>query len=749
MIPPPTPPVPQETEPVPPTPAAPVEPAEPTRVPTPPPAPKEPFRAPLPWSSHPDFKFPARATKSRRRRRQLNADSEALSLPVEQQQAATEHANAPEANTTQHSVAVLTPASSAAPSETAEVKAADSPVSPVQQRSRTNTATSATSTATNRPAARSSTVPAPAIPSLPKASPKEAKPVHAEKPANGNVAPGTAQETSTKAEGSENGAPEKPAEPVPAAEPAPAVKAAPANWADLLRKPAAAPAPGKSNVVNGTASPSTPVNGHSTDGAVGATNGSASSFSKANASSVAEAIHSFHVGLADQVSFLEPRGLINTGNMCYMNSVLQVLMFCLPFYDFLSQISKRAVHSFKSDTPLIDAMIMFMHEFKTIKSAAGIESLRTALKNEELERYGDPFTPEFVYEAIRQLPRFASMRRGHQQDAEEFLGFLLQSLDDECTSVLKNSTLHGQERRASSGSGAGGEDWLEVGRKQKAAVSRSSGSNSFSPISRIFGGSLRSEFRVPGLKDSITTEPYQPLQLDIGSPDVRNVVDALRGLTRPERLQGDFNSPRGKDVTATKQVFIDTLPPVLILHLKRFQFDAEGNGTVKIWKKIGYPLELEIPREALSRQKRQTYGDDGMPKYRLISVVYHHGKNASGGHYTVDVRRQEGREWIRIDDTVIRRVRSEDVAEGGEEEEIKDNRKDGQSSGSAGNRFGAVLDEDAGDDDGWSKVTSPAGGAKKWSSVANGASNGSTKAKQVKDNIKDNKVAYLLFYRRV
>jgi ubiquitin carboxyl-terminal hydrolase 10 len=251
------------------------------------------------------------------------------------------------------------------------------------------------------------------------------------------------------------------------------------------------------------------------------------------------------------------------------------------------------------------------------------------------------------------------------------------------------------------------------------------------------------------LKDSITTEPYQPLQLDIGSPDVRNVVDALRGLTRPERLQGDFNSPRGKDVTATKQVFIDTLPPVLILHLKRFQFDAEGNGTVKIWKKIGYPLELEIPREALSRQKRQTYGDDGMPKYRLISVVYHHGKNASGGHYTVDVRRQEGREWIRIDDTVIRRVRSEDVAEGGEEEEIKDNRKDGLSSGSAGNRFGAVLDEDAGDDDGWSKVTSPAGGAKKWSSVANGTSNGSTKAKQVKDNIKDNKVAYLLFYQRV
>jgi ubiquitin carboxyl-terminal hydrolase 10 len=53
---------------------------------------------------------------------------------------------------------------------------------------------------------------------------------------------------------------------------------------------------------------------------------------------------------------------------------------------------------------------MFMHEFKIIKSASSVEPLRRSLKNEELERYGEPFTPEFVYEAIRQLPRFASMR---------------------------------------------------------------------------------------------------------------------------------------------------------------------------------------------------------------------------------------------------------------------------------------------------------------------------------------------------
>lgn len=291
-------------------------------------------------------------------------------------------------------------------------------------------------------------------------------------------------------------------------------------------------------------------------------------------------------------------------------------------------------------------------------------------------------------------------------------------------------------------------DWLEVGRKQKAAVSRSSGSNASTPINKIFGGLLRSEFRVPGLKDSITTEPYQPLQLDIGSPDVRNVADALRGLTRPERLQGDFNSPRGKDVLATKQVFIESLPPVLILHLKRFQFDAEGHGTVKIWKHIDYPLDLEIPREALSRQKRQVVSDGAMPKYKLISVVYHHGKNASGGHYTVDVRRQDGKDWLRLDDTILRRVHSKDVAEAGPEEESKENRKENASAGASANRFGAMNDEEAGDEDGWKQVTASAGGNKRWSSVVNGAGNAS-KGKHIKESVKDNKVAYLLFYQRV
>lgn len=238
-------------------------------------------------------------------------------------------------------------------------------------------------------------------------------------------------------------------------------------------------------------------------------------------------------------------------------------------------------------------------------------------------------------------------------------------------------------------------------------------------------------------------------------------MDALKGLTRSETIHGDFSSPRGKEVTAHKQIFIETLPPVLILHLKRFQYDNKG-GTQKIWKKVGYPLELTIPREVFQPGQRASKEITGYPKYRLTGVIYHHGKNATSGHYTVDVRRQEGREWIRIDDTVIRRLRSEDVASGGAEEDPKVlaralQQHQDASSGKTNiyDQFGEIEGEDADSGGAWNQANGSAGG-KKWSAIAGagaGANGGGVQTpksetvgtpKEGKD-----KVAYILFYRRI
>ncbi|KAI4258013.1 MAG: hypothetical protein LQ352_001403 [Teloschistes flavicans] len=538
------------------------------------------------------------------------------------------------------------------------------------------------------------------------------------------------------------------------------MKTAPKSWADLVRtKPLGTTAGTK-------ASEDAPqqVNG----------------FQQPKPGSLLDVLRSYDTESgSSRVAFLEPRGLVNTGNMCYMNSVLQILIFCAPFYELLDKLGRGVAHSFKSETPLVDAMIMFMHEFHVIDSAESVEKLRLRLRKDELEQYGETFIPEFVYEVIRRLPRFSSMRRGHQQDAEEFLGFLLEEMHDECSRAMRSFSPPDTQSETSAPTSqvvsptdgslgaisSADSGWLEVGPKQKAAITRSSGTiMTESPITKIFGGKLRSELRVPGMKNSVTLEPYQPLQLDIGASHVNNIIDALRGLTRSEILHGDFSSPRGPGVAATKQVTIETLPQILILHLKRFQYDNAG-GTQKIWKKVGYPLDLEIPKEVFPQHKRggiMTHG--GLPKYRLIGVVYHHGKSASGGHYTVDVRRQDGKEWIRLDDTIIRRIRSEDVAEGGSEEDpkvlaaaLQQHKDDTLSSQNLFDKFAQESEEQVEAEKGWSQVNGASSGSttasKKWSGVINGTPTSRTSSGNRtpvgRIAIKDNKVAYLLFYQKV
>lgn len=271
---------------------------------------------------------------------------------------------------------------------------------------------------------------------------------------------------------------------------------------------------------------------------------------------------------------VEPRGLVNTGNMCFMNAILQVLLFCGPFHSLLRHTGQHIAHSFDSSTPLLDAMILYFSEFRTTTDPM---------------RYGDPLVPEFIYQAMRGNKSFDTMQHGRQEDAQEFLGFLLDGLHEEFSSLMKGSS-------ASSPSMEDVDGWEEIGTKGRIRTTRAAAVQE-SPITSIFGGTIKSVLRVSGRKESATTEPFQPLQLDIQSKKVSTILDAIRQITEPETLHGDFKS-RGIEVSATKQVFIQSLPPVLILHLKRFSYDEVG-GTQKSWKKVGYPLEFTFPSDVM------------------------------------------------------------------------------------------------------------------------------------------------------
>ena len=58
--------------------------------------------------------------------------------------------------------------------------------------------------------------------------------------------------------------------------------------------------------------------------------------------------------------------------------------------------------------------------------------------------------------------------------------------------------------------------------------------------------------------------------------------------------------------------------------------------------------------------------------YKLYGVLYHHGKSAGGGHYTIHVLhpnedRGGGDTWLHIDDEAVSAARQEDVFSGNNE----------------------------------------------------------------------------------
>ena len=149
------------------------------------------------------------------------------------------------------------------------------------------------------------------------------------------------------------------------------------------------------------------------------------------------------------------------------------------------------------------------------------------------------------------------------------------------------------------------------------------------------------------------------------------------------------------------QLQIASLPPVLVLHLKRFFYSADE--VKKVSKEVRYGPVLEFPANSSTYSSHHsstllTLSSDVLAKrtaaakYRLFAVLYHHGRSAAGGHYTLDVlcptrfalpsaaqtskpappkaapgvavgkpgpRFREG--WIRIDDELVSDIRPEDV----------------------------------------------------------------------------------------
>uniref|UniRef100_A0AAR2JWQ6 Ubiquitin carboxyl-terminal hydrolase n=1 Tax=Pygocentrus nattereri TaxID=42514 RepID=A0AAR2JWQ6_PYGNA len=363
---------------------------------------------------------------------------------------------------------------------------------------------------------------------------------------------------------------------------------------------------------------------------------------------------------------LQPRGLVNKGNWCYINATLQALIACPPMYHLMKSIPIFSeMQRPCTSTPMMDNFVRLVNEFSNMPVPSKAKQQAAGEKIIKDIRPGVPFEPTYIYRLLT-LIKSSLSEKGRQEDAEEYLGFTLNGLHEEMLALKK--LISPQEEKVSTPNGPGShpgaeedpaeregeegseDEWEQVGPRNKTSITRQADFIR-TPITDIFGGHIRSVVYQQSSKESATLQPFFTLQLDIQSEKIRTVQEALETMVARESVQG-YTTKTKQEIEISRRVTLEELPPVLVLHLKRFVFEKTG-GCQKLIKNIDYPVDLEISKDLLSPGVRSKTLK-GQRTYRLFAVVYHHGNSATGGHYTTDVFHIGLNGWLRIDDQAVK-----------------------------------------------------------------------------------------------
>ncbi|XP_071443535.1 ubiquitin carboxyl-terminal hydrolase 36-like [Hetaerina americana] len=306
-------------------------------------------------------------------------------------------------------------------------------------------------------------------------------------------------------------------------------------------------------------------------------------------------------------------GMINLGNTCYLNSTLQALFHVPSFCNWLAS-EPRHNGTGKCDQAFISGDMCLI--------CAMVSTLRITQTHS-----GNVMKPVLIYGRLKSICKHLS--HGHQEDAHEFLRFLIEGMERCYLLRFKGKKLDNLVKETT-------------------------------PLHRIFGGYLRNEVVCHSCGTISTTfQLFQDLFLDIRHTN--SLMESMQAFFSRERLEADDRNDSYKceeckrKGNCSKRVYIQTPPKVLCFQLKRFT--AMGK---KIMKHISYPLKLDLSPFVYMRTLNKN-GDiiSPLPKvrrpipYKLVSLVTHYGNAMTCGHYTAVGRSAKG-SYFTFDDSLVR-----------------------------------------------------------------------------------------------
>ncbi|KAM7094465.1 ubiquitin carboxyl-terminal hydrolase 12 isoform X2 [Phalacrocorax carbo] len=283
-------------------------------------------------------------------------------------------------------------------------------------------------------------------------------------------------------------------------------------------------------------------------------------------------------------------GLVNFGNTCYCNSVLQALYFCRPFRE---KVLAYKVQPRKKES-LLTCLSDLFNSIATQKKKVGVIPPK-----------------KFISRLRKENELFDNYM---QQDAHEFLNYLLNTIADLLQEEKKQEKQNG----------------------------------------KLQNGSIESE---EGDKTDLTSKDEDFLDLSVDVEQNTSITHCLRGFSNTETLCSEYKyyceQCRSKQ-EAQKRMRVKKLPMILALHLKRFKYMDQLHRYTKLSYRVVFPLELRL---------FNTSGDATNPDrmYDLVAVVVHCGSGPNRGHYITIVKSHGF--WLLFDDDIVEKIDAQAIEE--------------------------------------------------------------------------------------
>ncbi|KAF7629201.1 Ubiquitin carboxyl-terminal hydrolase [Meloidogyne graminicola] len=285
-------------------------------------------------------------------------------------------------------------------------------------------------------------------------------------------------------------------------------------------------------------------------------------------------------------------GLVNFGNTCYANSVIQALYFCKPFRERI--LAYRQTHK---------------------KSGIQKENLLTCL--------ADLFS------------NISSQKRRVGTIAPKRFVLVEEKKREYTNGTLK--TANGLTKRS---------NLITTNTHDYSARSTDGMKQDLTWIHEIFQGTLTNETRCLNCETvSSKDEDFLDLSVDI-EQDV-SISNCLRNFSNMETLCGDQKylcETCGSKQEAQKRMRIGKLPKLLALHLKRFKYVETLNRHTKLSYRVLFPMELRLPNV-------KSTNCDSDKIFDLVAVVVHCGSTPNRGHYITLVKSHYY--WLLFDDDIV------------------------------------------------------------------------------------------------